>query len=297
MGSRRASTADEAPASGGSTAFAVTTTTTPAVASAAGRGCAPPLGLLRLSSILPAVRHRSSVLNWRGFSCSRSTSSAAEPAMPSDIDLVAGYEGLDGRRCRVGAPGRLAAWVLIRGGHFRAAGVRAGGGRSAGGPEGKPAVASAAGGGCGPLFGLLGLSSVLAAVRRRLSVVRWRGFSQAGGAKRAGGSEGWGRSARRRCVWVSARTGGGGLDGRSTGGRVLGRQRAERRRLRRSRAARRLGPPAGRRSRRRCRLRPQSGPGPLRRGRRPGGPRQRTAAWRARGGHGGPARGHRRCLR
>ena len=50
--------------------------------------------------------------------------------MPSDIDLVAGYEGLDGRQCRKGAPGRLAAWVLIRGGHFRAAGVRAGRGRS-----------------------------------------------------------------------------------------------------------------------------------------------------------------------
>ena len=125
--------------------------------------------------------------------------------MPSDINLVAGYEGLDGRRCRVGAPGRLAAWVPIRGGHFRAAGVRAGGGRSAGGPEGKPAVASAAGGGCGPLFGLLGLSSVLAAVCRRLSVVRWRGFLP-GGWHEAGGRV-WGLGARREaavCVGVGA---------------------------------------------------------------------------------------------
>ena len=29
--------------------------------------------------------------------------------MPSDIGLAADYEGLDGRQCREGAPGRLAA--------------------------------------------------------------------------------------------------------------------------------------------------------------------------------------------
>ena len=148
-------------------------------------------------------------------------------------------------------------------------------------------------GGCGPLLGLLGLSSVLAAVCCRLSVVRWRGFSQTGGAKQAGGSGGWGRGARRRCVWVSARTGGGGLDGQPG----PWPSRAERRQLQRSRAARRLRPPAGWRLRRWCWLRPQLGPGPLRRGRRPGGSRQCPAAWRARGGHGDPARGHRRCLR
>ncbi len=39
----------------------------PAVVSIAGRGCAPPLGLLRLPSILPAVRHRPPVVHWRGF--------------------------------------------------------------------------------------------------------------------------------------------------------------------------------------------------------------------------------------
>ena len=225
------------PTSPGNTAFAVTTTTKPTIPSTTGRGCAPPLGLLRLSSILPAVHHRPPVVDWRGFSCSRPTSSAAEPAMPSDIDLVAGYEGLNGRRCREGAPGRLAAWVPIRGGHFRAAGMRAGGGRSAGGPEGEPAVASAAGEGCGPPLGLLGLSSVLAAVCCRLSVVCWRGFSPRRVARsgRAGlGAGGWGRSTRRRCVWVSARTGGGGIGGRPG----PGPSRAERRQLRRSRAAR-----------------------------------------------------------
>ena len=104
---------------------------------------------------------------------------------------------------------------------------------------------------------------------------------------------GLGRSARRRCVWVSARTGGGSLDGRPG----PWPSRAERRQLQRSRAARRLGPPAGWRLQRWCWLRPQFGPGPLRRGRRPGGSRQCPAAWRARGGHGYPARGHRRCLR
>ena len=126
MGSRRASTADEAPASGGNTAFVVTTTTKLTIPSIAGRGCAPPL--------------------WAA------TVAANPPRRPP------------------------------------------------------PPVG-------GALAGL---------------------FSLTGGTKQAGGSAGWGRSTGRRCVWVSARTGGGGLDGRP-GPRP---SRAERRRLRRSHAAR-----------------------------------------------------------
>ena len=59
------------PTSSGNTAFVVTTTTKPTIASTTGRGCGPPLGLLRLPPILPAVHRRPSVVHWRGFSCRR----------------------------------------------------------------------------------------------------------------------------------------------------------------------------------------------------------------------------------
>jgi len=148
----------------------------PAVASTAGRGCAPPLGLFRLPLILPAVRHRPSVVHWRGFLADDQARGLRLPVGVAD-------------RC-------LGCW---------------------------------------------GCRRSCPAVCRRLSVVRGRAFSQAGRTKQASGSAGWGRSTRRQCVWVPARTEGGGLDGRPG----PWPSRAERRQLRRSRAGGRLRPPAG----------------------------------------------------
>ena len=155
------------PTSSGNTAFAVTTTTKPTIPSTTDRGCAPPLGLLWLPPILPAVHHRPSVVHWRGFFLQ-----TTEPAVPSAAGR--GYAG----RCS-------GCWGCRR-------------------------------------------SCPLSAV-----ACRWcadGAFSQTGGTKRAGGPAGRGRSTRRRCVWVSARTRGGGLGGRPG----PGPSRAERRRLRRS---------------------------------------------------------------
>ena len=66
------------PTSPGNTAFVVTTTTKPAVASTTGRGCAPPLGLLRLPSILPAVCRRLS-----GGALAGLLLQTTKPAVPS----------------------------------------------------------------------------------------------------------------------------------------------------------------------------------------------------------------------
>lgn len=57
--------------SDGSTAFTGTTTIKSTIPSTTGSGCTPPLRLLQLPPILPAVHHRSSVVHWRGFSCAR----------------------------------------------------------------------------------------------------------------------------------------------------------------------------------------------------------------------------------
>ena len=75
----------------------------PAVASTAGRGCTPPLELLRLPLIRPAVRHCPSVPHWRG--------TFSQTGLAEQTSRSAGW----GRSTRGGGPVRVSARTGVAG--------------------------------------------------------------------------------------------------------------------------------------------------------------------------------------